>query len=433
MADNMIIYQIALRTFTPDGTLKAAEKLLPFVKSLGVDVVYLCPVFKAGNDEDKATWSARQIASKTENPKNPYKMSDYFNVDEEYGTNDDLKEFVKEAHLNGLKVLFDLVYLHCDKNAVFIKDNPDFVLRNEDGAIKVGDGWPFARLNFENPELRKYLLSNMETFIKEYGADGFRCDVGDNVPLDFWKNSFEYLKKIKPDLITLNEGSNPEYVKDVFDMEYGFSWNTLITEIFRGTKDAGGFASFCENEKRIYKNDIYKILRTIDNHDFASDSGKNRNEIVMTSKGVEAATVINNTYCGVPFIWNGYEVCDDAENSMFSNRFYGKRSAINWSKAFTEDGQKRLEFIREIHRLRHLNEVFYKGECEMIDNDCPKDVISYLRRSKDTKAAVIVNTKNKPVDVKLDINIVKIYKKSDAVVNGRIAFGAYGYIIAEIS
>lgn len=66
---NMIIYQMALRTFTPDGTLKAAQRLLPFVASLNVDVVYLCPVFKTGNDEDTATWSPRQRASNTNNPK----------------------------------------------------------------------------------------------------------------------------------------------------------------------------------------------------------------------------------------------------------------------------------------------------------------------------------------------------------------------------
>ena len=79
-----VIYQMALRSFTPEGTLKAAEKLLPHVASLGVDIVYLCPVFVAENDEDQSTWSQRQIASNTNNPKNPYKIADYFNVSIDY-------------------------------------------------------------------------------------------------------------------------------------------------------------------------------------------------------------------------------------------------------------------------------------------------------------------------------------------------------------
>ena len=112
-------------------------------------------LYTTKTDEDRTTWSERQISFKTNNPKNPYKIADYFNVDEEYGTNEDLKEFVKEAHKNGLKVLFDLVYRHCGKNAVFIKDNPDFVLRNEDGNFFAEGEWSFARLNFKNKELRE--------------------------------------------------------------------------------------------------------------------------------------------------------------------------------------------------------------------------------------------------------------------------------------
>lgn len=230
--ENMIIYQIALRTFTPEGTLKAAKDLLPHVASLGVDIVYVCPFYVAENDSNRETWSIRQIASDTNNPKNPYKMADYFNVDPEYGTNEDLKDFVDEAHKNGLLVMFDLVYLHCGKGAVFAKEHPDFVERNEDGTVRVPDRWPFARLNFESDELRKYLLKNMEMLMTEYKADCFRCDVGDSVPLDFWKNSFEYLKNINPNLFTLNEGIIPEYIENVFDMGYNFSWNSLMIDIF---------------------------------------------------------------------------------------------------------------------------------------------------------------------------------------------------------
>ena len=152
---NFIIYQLALRSFTPEGTLNAAKLLLPHVASLGVDIVYICPFCVADDDDEIATWSIRQIESKTGNPKNPYKIADYFNVDTEYGTNEDLKAFVKEAHNCGLKVLFDLVYLHCGKRAVFINEHPDFVVRNEDGTILLPDRWPFARLNFKCKELRE--------------------------------------------------------------------------------------------------------------------------------------------------------------------------------------------------------------------------------------------------------------------------------------
>ena len=433
--NNKIIYQIALRTFTPEGTLNAAKDLLPYVASLGVDIVYVCPFYAAEDDPDRSTWSIRQIESNTNNPKNPYKMSDYFNVDSEYGTNEDLVDFVDEAHKNGLLVMFDLVYLHCGKSAVFIDKHPDFVERNDDGTVRVPDRWPFARLNFENEELRSYLVKNMELLLTKYNADCFRCDVGDSVPLDFWRNSFRRLKKIKPHLITLNEGVIPEYIDDVFDMGYDFEWNTLMIDVFAKDKSAAELKNnyFAEREK--YGDNVKKLIRTIDTHDVASDSGLDRNEIIMTSRGVEAALVITNTFDGTAFMWNGYDVCDNAENNMFSNRMYGRRSALNWSRAFTADGIRRHKFIREIHRLHHKNDAIVNGKICWIDNNAPDEVVSYIKKSDKQSIAVVVNTKNKTVSTELTkkINLSKILMSSNAAADGvKLDMNPYGYIIAEL-
>ncbi len=432
---NYIIYQMALRSFTPEGTLNAAKDLLPHVASLNVDVVYLCPVFKADDDPDEMTWSPRQRASGTLNPKNPYKIVDYYNVDSEYGTNQDLKDFVEEAHKLGLKVMFDLVYLHCGKNAIFIKDNPDFVLRNEDGSTLIGETWPFARLNFDNDQLRKYLIENMKMFVTEYKVDGFRCDVGDGVPLDFWADAFSEIKKINPELIALNEGVLSHYVEDVFDFCYGFDFSKKIKEIFADKASAAELKAFHAMEMEKYGDNISKIQRTLDNHDVASDSGIMRHEITMTSAGVEAALVITNTYDGFPYIWNGYEFCDNAENSMFSNRLHGRRSAINWSRSYTEAGKRRLDFVRRIHKIRHECDEIAYGKTEWIDNSCPEKIISYLKNYSNKKAIIIVNTKNEDVTFSVKANIDKnnIYISSGVkFIDGSIKIAPYGYIIAKV-
>ena len=138
------IYQLFPRAFTREGTLAAASAHLADIASLGVDYVYLCPVFLSDDGMDKTYWSERQIASGFENPKNPYRMKDYFAVDPEYGTKEDLINFVKRAHELGLKVLFDLVYYHCGPNAVFLKEHPDFIQRTPDGSPFTGE-WAFPR------------------------------------------------------------------------------------------------------------------------------------------------------------------------------------------------------------------------------------------------------------------------------------------------
>ena len=180
-----VFYQIFPRAFTSEGTLEAAEKMLPEVKEIGVTHVYLCPIFEMDDDMDKSHWSDRHAKSGFDNPKNPYRMSDYYKIDPEYGTDDDLLSFVRSAHKLGLKVLLDLVYLHCGPKAVFIKEHPDFILRDEAGN-PVDLDWHFPGINFESRELREYLWRNMEYFVEKFDIDGYRCDVGDRVPLDFW-------------------------------------------------------------------------------------------------------------------------------------------------------------------------------------------------------------------------------------------------------
>ena len=87
-----VMYQIQPRAFTPEGTLKAAAEKLPYLKDLGVTIAYLVPVMKMDTDMDKGFWSPRQIKSGFDNPKNQYRISDYFHVDEEYGTDADLRD-----------------------------------------------------------------------------------------------------------------------------------------------------------------------------------------------------------------------------------------------------------------------------------------------------------------------------------------------------
>ena len=113
-----VIYQIWLRAFTPEGTLEAAKARLPEVASLGATIVYLPPVYLQDDDMRREFWSSRQRSCGANNPRNPYRVKDYDLIDPEYGTEDDLKAFIAEAHRLGLRVLMDLVYFHCGPTCV---------------------------------------------------------------------------------------------------------------------------------------------------------------------------------------------------------------------------------------------------------------------------------------------------------------------------
>lgn len=89
-----VMYQVQPRAFTPEGTLKSIEAKLPYLKDLGVTIVYLVPVFAMDDDMDTSFRSPRQVRSGFGNPKNQYRIKDYFHVEEEYGTDGDLRDLV---------------------------------------------------------------------------------------------------------------------------------------------------------------------------------------------------------------------------------------------------------------------------------------------------------------------------------------------------
>lgn len=390
MKRNHMIYQISLRAFTPEGTLKGAEKMLPHIASLGFDIVYLCPFFEMDADEDPRFLSPRQIKSGIPLFKNPYRIRDYFNVDKEHGTGDDLHSFVTAAHSLGLLVMLDLVYFHCGPTAVFAEEHPDFIVRNEDSSIACGR-WNFPQLNFQSPGLREYLWSNMEYFIREYDVDGYRCDVAERVPLDFWAEGKKRICAIKPDAILLDEGYGPEF-QHVFDMYYNIHWCYPLRDVFREHLSAAEFVASAQAETELMPDCAVPIC-FIDNHDTVKNRlREGRFEAVVGHDRMEAALVIIYTSYGIPFIYNGNEICDEQEHTLYANRFVEPNLRINWSSALTLPAARRMHMLRTLAQLRRNNAVLTEGSTHYLTVGDPDRIIAYTREKDGRTVTVIVNT-----------------------------------------
>ena len=413
------IYQMALRSFTADGTLESARELLPYLSENGFDIVYLCPVFEADADLDISTWSPRQKASGTYNPANPYKMRDYFKVDPEYGTNEDLMRFVDTAHALGLRVMLDLVYLHCGKNAVFAKEHPEYLICDESGKPIVGEEWPFARLNFEDNGLREYLYSNMEYYVRDYKVDGFRCDVGDKVPLDFWREGIRRIKEINPDIIMLNEGVKLSH-NEVFDLCYmGYE----LSKIVKSDTPAKALSDL--------RNDDYFGHRIcfIENHDIASNNILSRYEKTAGHELSDLTFVLLYTLGGVPFVFNGNEIADSAEQCMFSNRLHGKRAGIDWSNLNREHGRRRLALIRKLNALRRRSDALLFGTLD-IANTTEDNTLLFTRSYENERITVAVNPSNSDRRIVFDSSDYDVHLSHNAVISdGSISLSGYGYAV----
>ena len=348
-----VMYQLFLRPFTPEGTLKAAIRMLPHIASLGVDIVYLCPQMVADDDPRTEFWSDRQNASKMDNPYSPYRLKDYYHTDPEYGTDDDLRRFVTTAHSLGLLVMLDLVYYHCGPTAVFIEDHPDFVKRNEDGTVKNGR-WHFPELNFDCPELREYLWKNMEYWVRDFDVDGFRTDVEQSVPEDFWEEGRRRIEAIKEDVIMLAESENPLATVNAYDISYGFTWAIAIRNVFIKKMPASHLIErWTAMRDKMPQGTLF--LRNLENHDLSMDFGDARWNMIGSPELVQAAMLLNFTIDGIPFIYNGEEIADNSHHCIFANRDHGKNLVIDWSLALSDIGENRLEFTKSLTSLRRNN------------------------------------------------------------------------------
>lgn len=377
------VYQIFLPTFDENGTLKSAEKKLPEIANLGIEVVYLCPTTVHDDDTDVSHWSKRQEASGLANPKNPYRTSDWYGVDSQYGTEEDLCDFIKTAHKLGMKVILDIVFYHCGPKAVFLNEHPDFIVRDENGEPVCGE-WRFPEMNFENENVREYLYGALVHMIKDYDCDGFRIDVGDYMPLSFWEEARKRCDKTGKDIFMLNEGSFVSFLKNAMDVNYHFPFHEGLFDAIYEHKTQKLFDAI-KSESELTTPDT-RLLRCIETHDVMNDSfakyGK-RIETLIGDDGFSLAMLACFTLRGMPFLFNGCEYADEAPMSMFSNRFYGKMH-IDRSKGIG----KRYEFLQKLIKMKKESTVLQFGD-EKIKTD--GDILYVTREYEGKKIYAVMN------------------------------------------
>ncbi len=383
-----IVYQIWLRSFTSEGTLKAAAERLGEIRDLGVTVIYLSPIMLSDDDSRREFWSMRQKASTQCNPRNPYRAKDYDLIDPEYGDEGDLARFVATAHRYKMRVMLDMVYLHCGPGSNLV-DKPGFLQRNEDGSLKLG-GWNFPLLNFESKELRAYLVDNMVHWLKAFAVDGFRCDVSGNIPQDFWEDARDELEKIRPDIGMVAESDYVprEQVKG-FDVSYSFRWYEAIRQVMGESKPVSLL-----REKWEYFRDYYpkgsRFLRYMDNHDL------HRADVVFGERGAEAVTSMQFMLDGVPMIYNGFEIGDATPQDLFSYW------PIRWEAANLPNQVARRQWLKKLCRVRQAHTAFADGTTTWLEHDQPEGVVAFERKSAEERIICLVNLSNRTTTVRLE-------------------------------
>ncbi len=440
-----VVYQMVLRNFTRDGNFKAATEMLEHVRSAGVDVVYLSPFVEMDCDMDESGWSTRQKKSAYHTPKNPYRISNYDKIDPEYGHDADFKAFNDKAHALGMKVYMDLVYLHCGPNNVMKDMFPDAFQKNPDGTVRTTI-WHFPYVNFESKDVRKYLIDSMLHWMS-LGCDGFRCDVGDQVPIDFWVEAVTVCQKVNPDLVMINEGRKPEWLEKAFDACYGWPWSfsirNFLTPALPGQKTAKN-KTLAEKMKgvRDYEASIPEgalMFVFMDNHDTAADDWENRFDRVHPVEAGNAAFVLTFLRRGLPLIFNGNEIADNSLNTFFApvEDIARARKTVDWARALQPAGQKRLALIRKLAKMRHEQAIFANGSQEWVTDGEKQGAIAFVRRADGKAVFVAANLTDKDVSfaasgVSPKTDKPLLAENGKVSPDGTVSLGPWGFVVVEL-
>ena len=209
----------------------------------------------------------------------------------------------------------------------------------------------------------------------------------------------ERVRKIKPELLMIEESERHSATEKTYDATYEVLWQRRTIEVFHDKKPAKILRERWESfDKEQPKN--ARVLRAMENHDFANGPFRKRCEIRFGYRGMDAVMVMNFTLDGIPFIYSGNEFADDAPMTIFSDRTHG-RYFTEWANMFTEQGKRRMALVKKLIELRK-DPVFYDGKTRWLDNDKPDAVLSYTRESKEGAAFVAINASDKCISTTVD-------------------------------
>jgi glycosidase len=366
---NAAIYQLNTRQFTQEGTFKAAQSELPRLKDLGVDIIWLMPIHAIGEKNRKGTLGS------------PYAVKDYYSVNPEFGTLQDLKNFVNEAHNQGMYVILDWVANHTAWDNILVEQHPDWYDKDYKGDFRPTPWWDWSDiidLDFNKPEVRKYMTEALIYWVKEANIDGYRCDVAGFVPVEFWNNVRKELDAVKP-VFMLAEWESRDLHAEAFDMTYAWSWNETMHKICMGQKDVNGlYVYYSWNEGAFPKNSMRMTF--VSNHD------KNAWEGTMYEQfgdGLEAAIVLSVVGEGMPLIYNGQEAGNTKRLEFF------EKDPIQWKEDASGDLYKNLfALMKENTALWHAK---WGATMIKVPNNFESEVLSFVRQNENDKVFAVFN------------------------------------------
>ena len=385
---DIAMYQVNPRVFAPDHSLNAVAARIDSIRDLGVNVMWVMPIYPIGIEKGKNS---------------PYCISDYKAIAPEFGTIDDFKNLAKVCHEHGMGIILDWVANHTAWDHPWVKAHPDWYTHDEktDTIIhpRPWDWYDVADLNYDNKDMRAAMIDAMKFWIVEVGIDGFRCDVADGVPADFWKDAIDQLRTAAGNrqIVMLAEGKRSDnFTVGGFDMNYGWDYKDELVKVWKGAP----VSDLIKADKAEYDSlPAGKVkMRFTTNHDHSTEATPCQE--FTNDRGAMAAYVATIFPHGGALIYGSQEV--------------GYPEPINFFKFVPVDWTPKPEIYKEYQHLIGLyndHPALRKGKMTAYPDN---DVLVFEKTDAAERFLVATNLRNEQKTISLPENWVNSQAQDQA-------------------
>ncbi|WP_026886771.1 glycoside hydrolase family 13 protein [Clostridium beijerinckii] len=375
------------------GDIQGIINKLEYLEDLGVNLLYLTPIFKSSSNHK-------------------YNTADYYEIDSQFGDLEKVRELVRKCHDKNIKIVFDAVFNHSGSDFFAFKD---IIFNQEKSKYKDWyfiDSFPVSlaevnyytfadnvatmpKFNTNNEQVKKYLLDVAKYWINEIGIDGWRLDVCDEVDHAFWREFKKAVKSIKKEAIIIGEIMHEasSFLRgDQLDGIMNYPFKGALVDFFGNrTIDAQMFNEILSINRNIYMDSITRQMwNLIGSH----DTQRFLTECHEKVERMKLAIAFQFTYIGVPYIYYGDEVGVNGGEEPQS------RKCMIWKEE--NQNNELLDFYKKFISIRKGNQILVYGSFKILY--CGGNKIIFEREYKNEKVIVAINNDYESCGVNLSIN-----------------------------
>ncbi|RSK46912.1 alpha-amylase family glycosyl hydrolase [Bacillus canaveralius] len=393
------------------GDFKGIIDRLDYLKEMGFTALRLTPVF----DNEAGGYHG-------------YLINDFYKTEEHFGTINEFKQLVKEAHDRDMKIILDFVVNQVGPNHEWTNDpekqdwfqqKQEMVNVEDKEARENGQLNGMPDLDQDHPEVRKYLLDAATWWIEETDIDGYGLDAVDHVPISFWEDFAKEIKQKKEDFYLIGEISSDdpneiaEYKKTGIDGFVDYPLNNYLREAFaKPDQSLGTLFSAWEQHQESYDNS-YLMGTFMDNDQtarFTRDIIKN--EIHPGPRWKLALTYLYTTP-GIPIVYYGSEIALDGGDEPDNHRQMDFRT-----------DKELVDYITKLGELRDQYPSLTRGTIELLFED--KGMVVYKRTSGDETSVIAINNSSETKSAELEESSLDADKELRGLLNGDLIKSSEG-------